>query len=130
MNFIKGFIQKNGNYFFKDESENCKISLGSDLPSALENHIGKTIVIGIRPEHISLCEDDENNFDTDCDLKVIAYENMGNEQLVYLSLASQTLIVRRAPRDTVDIGKQKQLRFLKEKIIYMDEKTGDVIDID
>ena len=84
-------------------------------------------MIGIRPEHIFLCEDDTNVSVADCTLKVSAYENMGNEQLVYLSLNSQTLIVRRTPRETVDVGKEKGLRFLKDKIIYMDEGSGRVI---
>jgi multiple sugar transport system ATP-binding protein len=126
MNFLKGSIQKE-NHFFVDESQNCKISLGADLPAALENYMGKTILIGIRPEHIFLCEDQTGNQDTDCALKVIAYENMGNEQLVYLSLANQTLIARRAPRETVDVGHEKQVRFMKDKIIFIDEATGEVI---
>jgi multiple sugar transport system ATP-binding protein len=129
MNFLKGSIQKEGDYYFMHESENCKISLGSVLPPLLENYIGKTILTGIRPEHIFLCEDDANPGIADCTLKVMAYENMGNEQLVYLSLANQTLIVRRAPRETVDIGKEKEIRFLKDKIIYIDELSGEVISI-
>jgi len=126
MNFIKGSIQTE-NHVFIDESENCKICLGANLPTALENHIGKTLVIGIRPEHIFLCEDETTNQDADCALKVIAYENMGNEQLVYLSLANQTLIARRPPRETIDVGHEKQVRFMKDKIIFIDEASGEVI---
>jgi len=128
MNFLRGSIQKKENYFFIHESGECKIPLTTILPAGLENYIGSTILIGIRPEHIFLCEDDTNTSVADCTLKVSAYENMGNEQLVYLSLANQTLIARRAPRETVDVGKEKALRFSKDKIIYMDEKNGEVID--
>ncbi len=92
-----------------------------------DRYIGKRIQIGIRPEHIVLCEDENNSTAPDATLEVTAYENMGNEQLVYLALAAQTLIVRRAPRETVDVGKQKEVRFLKEKIIYMNEESGEVI---
>ncbi len=127
MNFIKGSIQSQGDYYFIDESKNCKIDLGSLLPAPLENYINKPVQTGIRPEHISFCEDDDTASLPDCTLKVIAYENMGNEQLVYLSLASQTLIVRRAPRETVDVGKEKEIRVLKDKIIYIDELSGEVI---
>src|SRR6185436_9964871 len=79
MNFIKGSIQKQEDYFFRNESENCKISIGVNLPSTLKNYINKPIIIGIRPEHIFLCEDDTSASVADCTLKVSAYENMGNE---------------------------------------------------
>ena len=59
----------------------------------------------------------------------MAYENMGNEQLVYLSLADQTLIVRRAPRETVEVGKEKAIRFATDKIIYIDEFSQQVINM-
>lgn len=127
MNFIQGSIQLHGDYFFIHESANCRISLGSVLPQALKNNLGKPIQIGIRPEHIVLCED-ESNSAPDSTLLVTAYENMGNEQLVYLALGNQTLIVRRAPRETVDVGKEKEIRFLKDKILYLDAVSGEAID--
>jgi hypothetical protein len=54
-------------------------------------------------------------------------ENMGNEQLVYLSLDEQTLILRRPPLETVCVGKEKGIRFMTDKIVYLDEANGDVI---
>lgn len=127
INFIKGTIQNQNGYSFIHESENCSIPLGTELPAELHRYIGKRIQIGIRPEHIVLCEDEKNPAAPDSTLQVTAYENMGNEQLVYLALAAQTLIVRRAPRETVDVGKQKEILFLKDKIIYMNEESGEVI---
>ena len=37
--------------------------------------------IGIRPEDVFISEND--NTKPDCILKIMAFENMGNEQLVY-----------------------------------------------
>jgi multiple sugar transport system ATP-binding protein len=127
MNFIKGRIQHNQAYYFIHEPGNCKISLGPVIPAALQNYVDKPVEIGVRPEHIFLCEDDADNRRSDCVLKVIAYENMGNEQLVYLSLAGQTLIARRAPREEIEVDKEKAIRFSADKIIYMDDVNGDVI---
>jgi multiple sugar transport system ATP-binding protein len=126
MNFLKGAIQKQGSYFFINESANCRICIGSDLPVALEKYIDKPIQIGVRPEHIYIHEEHTNSL-PDCTLKVTAYENMGNEQLVYLSLGDQTLIARRASRDEVEIGKEKAIRFSTDKLIYIDATSGDVI---
>jgi ABC-type sugar transport system ATPase subunit len=57
----------------------------------------------------------------------MAFENMGNEQLIYLSLAAQTLIARRPSSETVDIGNEIGIKFSKDKIIFMDVQSGEVI---
>jgi len=126
MNFLKGSIQKQDNYFFISESANCRICIGSSLPVALEKYIDKQILVGVRPEHIYI-QQEGDNWLPDCTLKVIAYENMGNEQLVYLSFGEQTLITRRASRDEVEFGKEKAIHFLTDKLIYIDVTSGDVI---
>ena len=129
MNFMQGSIEKSADYFFIQEQGCCQICLGAELPAGLENYTGKQIQIGIRPEHVIVCEDAPGDIVPDCTLKVIAYENMGNEQLVYLSMAEQTLIVRGESRESIEIGKEKGVRFLKEKIIYMDKESGQVINL-
>ncbi len=125
MNFLQGTIQHEGDYFFTHETGNCKIFLGSVLASGLEKYVGRQIQIGIRPEDIFITEDADANFD--CKLKLMAFENMGNEQLVYLSLAAQTLIARRPSSETVEIGNEIGIKFLKNKIIFMDVESGKVI---
>lgn len=125
MNFLKGTIRHEGDYSFIHETEDCKISFASLFPSGLKKYIGKPILIGIRPEDIFIVEN--GNTKSDCKLKVMAYENMGNEQLVYLSLANQTLIARRPPRESIDVGHEIGVCFAKDKMIFMDEGSGEVI---
>jgi multiple sugar transport system ATP-binding protein len=128
MNFLVGSIQKQGaEYFFIHVSGICKIPLGPTIPGLLEKYIGESLQIGVRPEHIYIYENDSDPGIPDCKLKILAYENMGNEQLVYLSLADQTLIVRRTPRDGLEFGIEKGIRFSSDKLIYIDEKTGEVV---
>jgi multiple sugar transport system ATP-binding protein len=122
MNFMKGVIQKQEQYFFEAEAAKCKISIGPGLPQALEGYVGKSIFAGIRPEHITICEEDEE-CQPDCYAPVSAYENMGNEQLVYFSLGALTLIVRRAPKDTLEFEREKGIRFDRSKLIYIDAST-------
>jgi multiple sugar transport system ATP-binding protein len=126
MNFLKGTIQKRDRYFFINESGDCRICIGDHLPAALEKYIDKPIHLGVRPEHIYINEEDDNHLGH-CTLKVIAHENMGNEQLVYFALGEQTLIARRASRDQLEVGKEKTIRFATDKLIYIDVITGDVI---
>ncbi len=125
MNFLKGYLQHEGNYFFAHEKEECHIDLGFEISPALEKYLDKQILIGIRPEDIVVSDHPDVVFD--CKLKVMAYENMGNEQLVYLSLANQTIIVRKPPADMVEIGSETGISFSKNKIIFMQEESGEVI---
>ncbi len=127
MNFLRGSIQKLNSYIFVHESSDCKILLGPVLAPSLLKYLNKPVTLGIRPEHICICEEDTEG--PDCSLNVVAYENMGNEQFVYLALAQHVLVVRRPPRETITFGLPKGIRFLTDKIIYMDESDGQVIKI-
>jgi len=124
MNFLEGYLRYERHYFFNHETEECQISLGQ-ISGDLEKYLNKKIVIGIRPEDIILSKD--NGAASDCKLKVIAYENMGNEQLVYLSLANHNLIARRPPEGIVEMGDEIGISFSKAKIIFMQEENGKVI---
>lgn len=126
MNFINGYLKFEGNYFFSHETEELCILFDNPVPEGLKKFIDKSIAIGIRPEDISLSENihDKN----DCVLKVAAYENMGNEQIVYLTFDDQTLIVRRpASVNTLEIGNEIGVSFSKDKIVFMDKESGKVI---
>ncbi len=125
MNFLKGYLQHEENYFFAHEKEECNFPLGAEIPAALKKYLDKLILIGIRPEDIIVSDDPAAL--CDCKLTVMAYENMGNEQLVYLSLAHQTIIARRPPADTIEIGNEIGISFSKNKIIFMQEENGEVI---
>lgn len=125
MNFINGYLKYDGNYFFKHATEECQFILGIKLPVNMEKYIDKYIQLGIRPEDISVLDDDNEIYD--CKLEITAYENMGNEQFVYLSLANQNLIARRPPADAVKIGSKVGINISKNKIIFIQD-NGEVIE--
>jgi multiple sugar transport system ATP-binding protein len=125
MNFIKGSIHVEGyDFIFKSDEGNCHIHL-NNLPAKIKDHVNHPIELGIRPEHIII---KENNETTDCTLQVTAYENMGNEQLVYFKLQEKALIVRHEPKEDIQFGSLKPLYFSREKIIFIDPGTGEVLD--
>src|SRR6476469_4876000 len=124
MNFIKGVLKKEGDYFFLEASPGCTIPLGSEVPATLANLAGNEPEIGIRPESIVISEQKDSRH-SDIILEVMAYENMGNEQLVYLSLNDQTLIARRPAQDSVEIGLKFFVRFPEDKIIFIDPNNGE-----
>jgi multiple sugar transport system ATP-binding protein len=135
MNFLKGVIRnetltpdealtpRESGFHFTHESRSCFIPLGPAIPEPVKNYIGRPVLLGIRPENILICEEN----DADCRLNVIAVENMGNEQLIYLSLADQTVIVRRPPLASMAAGALVGIRFMPDHIYYLDEANGSVI---
>lgn len=124
MNFLNGKIVYRAGYYFINDTEECKISLGTSNSSIMEKYAGMEIQIGIRPEDIIIA----GNVDScrDCTLTVIAYENLGNEQLIYLSLSDQVLIARQPAIQILDIGNKIGIQFLVDKIIFMDA-AGEVL---
>ena len=125
MNFIKGTIQYENGYLFIHETAACKFFLGTEVSDTLKNYMNKSIEIGIRPEDIFINEDDTNK--SDCTLKIIAFENMGNEQLVYFSFAEKTIIVRRSSQTDLELTAEKGIIFSRNNIVYFDEATGNVL---
>lgn len=83
MNFLQGTLRYENEYFLIHETENCRIDLGNDISDELKFYTNKAIQIGIRPENIILSQN--NNPESDCKLKVMAYENMVmNNWYIYL----------------------------------------------
>ena len=126
MNFIKGIIKKNDNGFtFNSDEQKCIIHF-DHLPESVLRYIGEPIEIGIRPEHIFFAEEHSSQ-KTDCTLKVTAYENMGNEQLIYFEMQDKPLIVRGEPKEHIEFGQTKALSFIKDKIVIINSQNGDVL---
>jgi multiple sugar transport system ATP-binding protein len=130
MNFMKGTLENNNGYSFVHESGLCNFYLGAEILPSLKKYLGKTLVIGIRPEHIFICEETDIPKTHECKLEIVAFENMGNEQFVYLSSGIQTLIVRRLPLETTEVGMKKSINCAIDKIIYFDEISGLVINME
>jgi len=130
MNFMKGTIENNNGYQFVHESGTCSFYLGSEILPSLKRYLEKSILIGIRPEHIFISEETEISKTPGSTLEIVAFENMGNEQFVYLSAGIQSLIARRIPKENTEVGMRKSISCTIEKIIYFDEISGQVIDME
>jgi len=126
MNFIKGTLQKIEETFFIEPASGCGIPLSAQIPAAVQDKIGEEIEIGIRPENIILSQQKSGRIQ-ECMQEVMAIENMGNEQLIYLSMQNQTLIARRASQEIIEIGSKLFIQFRQNEIIYVEPSTGMII---
>ncbi len=135
MNFLRGTIEDKDGYFFSHETGLCRIALGPSIPQKVRPYIGQPLILGIRPENVLIGEEIGGPGETRAaatspsqhDCEVIAVENMGNEQLIYLSLADQTLIARRPPSPSATTGAAVRIAFIPDQIYYLDDVSGRVI---
>ena len=125
MNFIKGILKKDERSFFLETSPGYTIFLGTEISAALNDRINDELEIGIRPENIIVSQQ-KNNINEASIAEVMAFENMGNEQLIYLSLKGQSLIARRSAQDLIEIGSSLSVSFPADKIIFIDPLSGKI----
>src|SRR6478672_6554892 len=127
MNILKGSLRFEAqHYYFIDESETFKIDLGNNVSEDLKNYINQKIQAGVRPEDV-LLSDHLNT--PQAHLNVLAYEKMGNEQLIYLTFGDSVLIARRASSETLHIGSEMAVSFVANKIFLFDYNNGASINI-
>jgi multiple sugar transport system ATP-binding protein len=119
INIIKGSIKKENDFVFVGDEDDCNIPIGKEIVEKLSAYLGKPIEIAFRPEDAIIS--DADNAIAPCKAEVAAFENMGNEQLVYFLLNKQTLIARRQAGEILTIGSTINISFRKEKLIFINE---------
>jgi multiple sugar transport system ATP-binding protein len=125
MNFIDAVLSKNENgVFLSFGDETVKLPEGKASNPALNDYIGKTVVLGIRPEDI---HDEEAFLSAQNSTVVSAYvdvtEMMGAEYFLYLTIADKAFTARVNPRTTAKIGDTIKVAFDANKIHLFDKDT-------
>lgn len=122
MNFMPGkILQENGLVF--DEG-NIKLNIPDQLGDLLKNHIGKNIILGIRPEDMYF-----SRFAPDLALKaegqmeVEVVEPMGNEIILYLTTQTNTIVARVSTRQEPEVGEKVGILFDMSKVHFFDSDT-------
>lgn len=95
--------------------------------NALQKYDGKTLMLGIRPEHLNLSVAATKNLPVKVDL----VENLGNDTFLSVRIADpdlaningQALQVRVPPDRVITLGEQLWLSFIPEKLHFFDPKT-------
>ncbi len=106
---------------------NFRFTLPDVWGSALQKYDGQTLMLGIRPEHLSLGVPATKNLPVKVDL----VENLGNDTFLSVKIADpdlqnidgQPLQVRVPPDRFITIGEQLWLSFVPDKLHFFDPKT-------
>ena len=137
--FVAGFIGSPAMNFFpgaKVVADGDKTTIvlegvgQSDVPPLYKElareAAGRNLTFGIRPEHledITLLPADEKD-ESRITAPVEVVEHLGNELLVYMSVAGRTIVARLDPRSSAHAGGQITLHIDTDQIHLFDADTG------
>ena len=130
MNFIDAALSKDANGYFLNLNElQDRLDIPSDKANErLEEYVGRTVKLGIRPENIY--DDDaflSANPGAVVEAVVEVSEKMGSEVYLYLKYAGVNLTARVAPTTTAKIGDKIKVGFSMNKMHLFDAETEEAI---
>ena len=124
MNFIHGKIAENGVFTAKDRDHDLQIPEYQFKKAEEAGLIGKPIILGIRPEHIT---DDPEMFGqykgAVLELKVDVAELLGASTNIYTSISGYGVCAVVKPRNDIRMGQMVKLAFDMSKCHLFDAET-------
>ena len=128
MNFIKGVLQKSSDGFYVDMYGDIILIDSAMQNDALQAYIGKTLIIGLRPEDLSVTTNE-----SDCQsysvitATVEVRELMGSEVHLTLNYKGEIITARTAPDTTCNAGEDIRLVIKTQKLHLFNAETEEAI---
>jgi len=127
MNFFPGKLRKDDGKVIVDTGD-FVLQIPSKKAKIFENHIGKDIIFGLRPENIHDAEYVPSNIDSEkVPVKVDVTELMGNEIFLYLVSGKNTFVARVDPRSKLRVGENATVAFDMDNFHVFDTATEEAI---
>lgn len=133
MNFFNGkIVAKQGKLFFVENSpskgEGFSVSIDTEQSTKLQDHVGKDVILGMRPEDIA---DKLYAGATDptriVQAVVEVVEPMGSEVYLYMNSGAHTFIARVAVAEKADVNHHLDMVFNMKKAHFFDKKTEEAL---
>jgi len=124
MNFVETKIKEDGKLVFGDNE--IDISNHKAFKTIKEKNLfGKSIIIGVRPEHIKI----NTVISKEATMKsnVDVYELLGSEALVHFDLMNKTFIAKISHEGNVNPHQEISITFNVEKIYFFDKESEECI---
>lgn len=102
-----------------------RLTLPEVWQPSLQEYDGRCLILGIRPEHLTLSVPAPKNLS----VKVEQVEALGNDTYLFVKLDRTTQLQARIPADqVVKVGDQVWLSINADKVHFFDDKTGQAIE--
>jgi multiple sugar transport system ATP-binding protein len=123
MNFVQGTLVADGGGILFDEG-NLRLPLPKEHHDALKNHIGKEVILGIRPEDIHDPDTMGRGVEAiEIEALVEVVEPMGNEVFLYLTTGKSTFVARVDPLQIPTVEQRVRLAVEIDKAHFFDCET-------
>ena len=128
MNMIDAVVSQEGSDVYLTYADN-KVKMTADKAKKLVDggYVGKTVVMGIRPENITDDADTVAKAEAVLNAKIEVYELLGAEVYLYFTVGSSNFTARVNPRTTARTGDTVQFALDVERIHVFDKETEKVI---
>jgi multiple sugar transport system ATP-binding protein len=127
MNFFPATLQQSDGKLVVD-AEAFSLEIPEDRKGAYQDHVGKQIIFGIRPEDIVNPEYAPRGIIAQpVDTKVDITELMGNEIFLFLKSGKHDFVARVDPRTQATSGQDMQLVFNMDNMHIFDRETEQAI---
>ena len=128
MNLIDAEVVQSGSQVTLKMSDTVAITLPAEKSEKLKSYVGKTVVVGIRPEDI---KDDEEfvaaHADHTFEAQVKVYELLGAEVNLHYDIAQTTCTAKVNPRTTARPGDTVKFAMDIARLHVFDKETEQVI---
>lgn len=123
MNFFNGKFE-GGKFYFDGEEDGLSIKLSKEHSEHLKEYDGKKIVLGIRPEDITV-EDGKTagGIQTKCDV----VELLGYELILHGKLGEQRVVFRTSAKHEIHPHDEVTILFNQDNLHFFDPETTNVI---
>ena len=124
MNFLHGSVlEADGGYYFVSQAAGVdRLELTARLGEIARGHLGKPLVLGVRPEHFSACEADDPQA---IHARVEVGEPLGAESFIHLSVANgDKLVVRLVGIVQSNIGQSLSVKPNLDEVHLFDPESG------
>ncbi|MBT3315530.1 MAG: sn-glycerol-3-phosphate ABC transporter ATP-binding protein UgpC [Anaerolineae bacterium] len=127
MKFFPAKLRKEGKTIYVD-GEGFSVPISVERAAIYQNHAGKNIIFGIRPENIHNPDFIPPNIHTEqVPAKVDVTELMGNEIFLHLINGDISFVARVDPRSTFGVGDEIQVAFDMNSFQIFDAETEEAI---
>ncbi len=126
MNFVGGTIAGGGDPRFAAEGGEWEMRLPADVAARVQASRGAAVILGIRPEDVSIATQPGRGLATVTGRLELA-ESLGNETFVYVRAGAHDLIARAVPQPLPPLGSPIALGLDTDKIHFFEAASGERI---
>jgi multiple sugar transport system ATP-binding protein len=128
MNFLEGTLRSNGKLSFQQDVSAIHLTLPGNIVKKVDTHLGKRVILGIRPEHIHARQPRNTETMAEVNVNIDVVEPVGNEIFVYFSAGTGAQYVARVAADfTPEVGRPCTMFFDVSRIHLFNIETEQLL---